>query len=310
MLSRWANSVLRFKNGEAAPTRFKIPEQILSGPYDSERIAAGPDGLLIDGGGKLWNRNPEKPKIAPKALADLPKNLTISGITRSAEAPYPGWIVLSGWYSPAANDPGTPQPINPGPLFALRPDDSSFQEISLRYKEALTATPVFAGGRMFYGWAGDLHEGTIKTNLSISGRAGDLEGFRVAPLAMIAATTRNGGHMDVREIAIAGGRIWAALGKQPAALASVPLPANPVRSDLASSLKTQQESLAGATILPLTSLVTAEDGPDTVDHLCGWTGKNGEWKIAFSLEGKTFWLLENGQEKPRQIGVELSIRGK
>ncbi|MGC4015682.1 MAG: hypothetical protein QM755_14340 [Luteolibacter sp.] len=309
MLSRWANFVLRFRVGETAPTRFKIPQEILSGPYDSERITMGPDGLLIDGGGKLWSWNPENTKTRPKALADLPKDLLISGITHLNQDPYKGWIVISGWYSTAPGHPGPPT-TNSGTLFALRPGRDAFQAVSSGYQTPLTAAPVTTAGRMFYGLAGDLYEGGIKVDPSMQNDGGSLWGYRIAPMAMITANARNQGLMDAREIAIAGDKIWAALGKSSAALVSAPIPADPVRADFAACLKTQQESLAGITVLPLAPLVTGEGAPDTVDHLCSWTGKNGEWKLAFSLDGKTFWLLESGQEKPRQIGVELSIRGK
>jgi len=314
VLSTQAPVLLSFKLGDPTPVKTPLPKE-MAGEDGASALLADPQGLLVAGGGKLWLWNPADPKVGPKAVAPLPPQFYVGGISRAEGKGIAGMIMLSGFHSV---DPKKPLPKDvyaETTLYGMKPGGKGFLSVFVRRLRTITACPAFGGERMVFGGDNDLWEGGLEVEEDLTERAGSLWGHRSAPLAMANTDSGNSGGMGVRSVVIAGSNVWAALGGHlMGALVSVPLSAKPAvedHPDLAESWKVQHDqlALAKAVQLPPAQGEQPSDIIESVDALCAWNSPNGEWKVAFRADHKTFWLLEKGAKEPKRIGSELPREG-
>ncbi|MCX6880002.1 MAG: hypothetical protein NTW21_40305 [Verrucomicrobia bacterium] len=262
---------------------------------DIGTIARSPEGeVLLEAARTIWRWQPgsgDATKLPP-----LPEDFVLDEIgclEQSPDAALKGAVLLTG----VAKDGKDFR------FYALVPGRDAFQPVFVRRLNFVSAQPAFStAGRMFFGGDHDLWEGVVGG--VEDARAGTLTGCRIAPLALANTDMGNDGSMGVREVAVAGDRVYSLLrGRHLGAIVSVPMPPDGryQKPDGGHPEVAEAYQLMSAELAKARSVQPTGECDALAAAMSG-----GQPVVFFRVRGDGIfrWMLVTSHGQPEQIGTE------
>lgn len=310
VISKDGRNLLGFEAPDHPPSVVPLPRSFEARSVTD--LLSDPHGLLLAGNDKLWRWDPLALENPPELVAPFPPAFRASGLARMGAGPLAGAILINGRHVLDETETLPKGMVREETLYALMPGEKGFRGIFTRHLHEVTASPALAGDRMIFGDDGDLWEGSLAAMGEAAGRCGVLAGHRIAPLAAISTDEGNSEGQGVRGVVITGDTVWALLAGHHAGCSLVSLPVGkPFNSSEPESHPGPVEArklLSGN--LAQVKVQQVREGPDqpsfdsleSIDALCGWCGKDGQWKLAYRTGLGVMWIITNDSKEATKLG--------